>query len=438
MATRTLVRGGCVLTLGARTTNHAQADVLIEDGVITAVGPGLRARDAEVIDAVDAIVMPGFVDGHHHLWRSVLRGIGGDPSALDVAARVGPLLSPDELHTATLLGLVAAAESGTTTVVDWCEVAADAAALDAVIEAHREAGLRAVLVAPPAAWAPDADPARLERMVAAAAASDGLLEVAVGHPDVGIGDASRFAACRSRARDLGLRVHVHVGASPDDAGRLAALVNEGLIDGDVTVVHVTHCDDADLDALASTGAGVVLTPSHELATSTVAPPLQRLIDRGMRHGLGVNDLMSAATDLFSEMRTTQSLQHATSFDRKLAGKGAVPTLVTTRDVIRTATSEGARAIGATRTGSLEPGRAADLIVLRTDRPNIFPVNDPIGAVVWGMDPSNVDTVLVAGRAVVREGVPATDVTALRSRAMTVVGRLASASGEAALAGVVAR
>jgi cytosine/adenosine deaminase-related metal-dependent hydrolase len=123
------------------------------------------------------------------------------------------------------------------------------------------------------------------------------------------------------------------------------------------------------------------------------------------------------------------LQHATVFDRKLAGKAGIPRLLSTRDVIRSATAEGARVAGlGGMTGSIEPGKQADIIMLRTDRPNIFPINDPIGAVVWGMDTSNVDRVLVAGRVLMRDGVLQADVTRAREMATEARERVAAAAG----------
>jgi cytosine/adenosine deaminase-related metal-dependent hydrolase len=104
------------------------------------------------------------------------------------------------------------------------------------------------------------------------------------------------------------------------------------------------------------------------------------------------------------MRSVHSLQKTMIFDKKLAGKGGLPSFLSSRDVIEFATVEGARANGLLdKTGTLTPGKEADLIMLKTDRPNILPVNDPIGAVVWGMDTSNVDSVFVAGKALKRNG-----------------------------------
>jgi cytosine/adenosine deaminase-related metal-dependent hydrolase len=133
-------------------------------------------------------------------------------------------------------------------------------------------------------------------------------------------------------------------------------------------------------------------------------PTQKFLDRGLRPSLSVDVETNVPNDMFTQMRSIIALQHALVFDQKLAGKDNLPSLITTRDVIEYATIEGARANGlADKTGTLTPGKEADVIMLRTDRPNIFPINDPIGAVVWGMDTSNVDSVFVAGKALKRNG-----------------------------------
>jgi cytosine/adenosine deaminase-related metal-dependent hydrolase len=120
--------------------------------------------------------------------------------------------------------------------------------------------------------------------------------------------------------------------------------------------------------------------------------------------LSVDVETNVPNDMFTQMRSLLSLQHALLFDRKLAGEEDLPPFLTTRDVLEFATLEGARANGLEdKTGSLTPGKEADVIMLRVDKPNIFPINDPIGAVVWGMDTSNVDSVFVAGKALKRNG-----------------------------------
>lgn len=352
---RTLIKGGCILSLDARVGNHLEADVLIEDGRIAEVGPGLRSRDAEVVDASDSIVMPGFVDAHRHVVDSLFRASGDLPEADAALAQ----LSPDDVYAATLIGLLGAAEAGITTVLDWVEL--DGAALEAALQAHADAGLRTVVV--PAArdtqrggedlplrtWgvAATLDPADLERARALAA------------PDT-------------------RRIHAHAVGSGSVAAAGAALGE------DVTLVHCSGLDETDFDTIASKRVGVVLAPSSEMARGMEPPRVQSLLDRDVRPGLGVDSERIAPGDIFAPMRATISLQHATHFDLKLAGKGGLPNLLTTREVLRYATIAGANVVGLGEvTGSLTPGKQADVIVLDTDRPNIHPINDPIGAVVWG-------------------------------------------------------
>lgn len=428
MTERTLLRGGCVLTLGPKTSNHARADVLIEDGRVAEVGTGLRARDAETIDATDTIVMPGFVDSHRHTWKSLFRNLGeGGPDARISTDDVGEHYVPDDVYAATLIGLLGAVEAGVTTVVDWCDLPLDDASADAALQAHADAGLRTVFV--PAAHRPsggdtDAEIRRLwERLAGGAAPSTTL---AVGSELTGEGPG-RVAHDRALARGLGAHHHVHAGSPAP--GAIAHLAEQGLLGADVTLIHCVGLDEADLGAIAGSGASVSLAPSSEMAGGLGSPPIQQLIDRDIRPGLGVGDERVAPGDVFAQMRATISLQHATVFDRKLAGKAGLPKLMSTRDVIRFATAEGARVAGLGGvTGSIELGRQADLIVLRTDRPNIFPINDPIGAVVWGMDTSNVDWVFAAGRVLMREGALQADVPRARALATAAWERVAAAAG----------
>jgi cytosine/adenosine deaminase-related metal-dependent hydrolase len=132
-------------------------------------------------------------------------------------------------------------------------------------------------------------------------------------------------------------------------------------------------------------------------------------------------------DMFAQMHAVISVRHATVFERKLAGKAGLPKLLTTRDVIRYATVDGA-AVAGLATGVIEAGRPADVIVLRTDRPNVHPINDPIGAVVWGMDTSNVEWVFVAGHAIKRNGALVADTMRARSLAIAARDRLMVAPG----------
>ncbi|HET8526199.1 MAG TPA: amidohydrolase family protein [Actinomycetota bacterium] len=418
MTSRVLLAGGCVLTLGARTPNHRQADVLIDDGVIAEVGPSIRVRDAEQVDATDTIVMPGFVDTHRHAWTSLFRNAGEREANADPAEGVHNGYTADDVFAATLIGLLGAAEAGITTVVDWSHAGDDLALAEAALRAHEDARLRTVFVHTGGGRGLGEHVARLT------GSAGPTTSIAFGTVSPGAAELDAAARDWTAARELGLRIHVHVGSNG-----LSAAAGSGMLGDDVTVVHGSPLEPPDVDAVASSGAAISIAPVSEMAGGHGAPPIQRLVDADVRPGLAVDDERVAPGDLFAQMRAAISMQHATVFDLKLAGKGGVPKLMTTRNVIRFATSDGARAAGLRGvSGSLEAGMRADVLVLRADRPNIFPVNDPIGAVVWGMDTSNVDWVFVGGRALMRGGVLDADVQRARSLATEARRRVAEVPG----------
>jgi cytosine/adenosine deaminase-related metal-dependent hydrolase len=285
-------------------------------------------------------------------------------------------------------------------VVDWCVVPGADARVDAALAAHADSGVRTVLVAPRTGTTPPAN-----------------TTLAFASPDLVDADLDGLAAQWSEARAGGQRIHAHAGTSPAAGGKVAELGRRGMLGPDVTLSHCTCLSTADFAAIAASSTEVALTAVSDMAGGVGPPPVQQLIDRNIRPGVGVGDERLAPGDVFAQMRAVISVQHATSFDLKLAGKGGVPNLLGTREVIRYATTDGARTAGLGGvTGSLSPGKRADVIVLRADRPNIAPVNDPIGAVVWGMDTSNIDWVFVDGVCRVERGELKADVASARALA----------------------
>ena len=396
MKGKVLIKSGTVLSLDRAVGNIVGADVLIEDGIISEVRPSLRARNALVIDAADTIVMPGFVDAHRDLRQSLTRNLAA-PDDADLSAS----LTPDDVYAATLVGLLQALEAGITTVVDWGEIADDAADLEAAMSAHADSGVRTVLVRSAPGATPSAD-------TTLAGSSPALIEA----------ELDAVAAHWTRVRAEGKRIHARAGTTASTQGEVAELGRRGLLGPDVTLSGCSTLSDADFDAIAASSTAVVLTSLSDMTGGSGLPPLQQLVDRGIHAGLGTGDAQLTSGDMFAHMRTAISVQHARAFEPKRAGDGPVlRQLLSTRDMIRYATVYGARAAGLSSvTGSLTPGKRADLIVLRADRPNIAPVNDPIAAVVWGMDTSNVDWVLVGGTALVEHGTLTTDVARARALA----------------------
>jgi 5-methylthioadenosine/S-adenosylhomocysteine deaminase len=207
------------------------------------------------------------------------------------------------------------------------------------------------------------------------------------------------------ARKVDVRITTHVGVgSYGMEGKVQEMGEAGLLRDDTTYIHCTTLNETEIQMIVDAGGTVSLAAPVEMMMGHGMPLIQKFLDRGLKPSLSVDVETNVPGDMFTQMRSVMSLQRALSFERRLAGDGNAPSGITSRDVLEYATMEGARANGlAHKTGSLTPGKDADVIMLRTDKPNVFPINDPIGAVVWGMDTGNVDTVFVAGKMMKRNG-----------------------------------
>src|SRR5262245_7029748 len=178
----------------------------------------------------------------------------------------------------------------------------------------------------------------------------------------------------------------------------------GLLDADTTYIYCCTLSDEELQMIADTGGAVSVASPVELLMGSDLPPIQPCLDQGHRPSLSVDVETTVSGDLFAQMRSVLTLQRAQVNELRLAGKDNLPAVLSSRDVMEFATIQGARANGLEAVvGTLTPGKEADIIMLRTDRINVLPINDPIGVVVRGMDSSNVDSVFIAGKARKRRG-----------------------------------
>jgi 5-methylthioadenosine/S-adenosylhomocysteine deaminase len=414
-AKRTLLKNGTVLSLDKKVGNFNQADVLIEHTKIAAVGPNLSAADAEVIDASNMIVMPGFIDTHRHLWEGILRNIGtdipleGERSYLAfVLNTLAPAYRPQDVYIGNRVSTLGLIDAGITTILDWSHIQAGPEHTDAAVRALQESGLRAVFAYGPV-WYETPNPEHPNWFKRAArqyfSSKDQLLTLGYAAFGPEFNTVEGNQADWKLAREVDARITIHVGVGTfGKNGKVAEVGKTGLYGPDTTFIHCTTLNDEEIQMIVDSGATVSLASSVEMMMGHGMVPTQKFLDRGLRPSLSVDVETNVPNDMFTQMRSIIALQHVLVFDQKLAGKDNLPPFITTRDVIEYATIEGARANGlADKTGTLTPGKEADVIMLRTDRPNIFPINDPIGAVVWGMDTSNVDSVLVAGKALKRNG-----------------------------------
>lgn len=412
---RTLLQNGCVITVDKELGNFRRADVLIERTKIAAVGPDLGVSDAEVIDASNMIVMPGFVDTHRHLWEGILRNIGvdypleGEISYLAFVLNVlAPFYRPEDVYAGNLISALGAINAGITTILDWSHIQASPQHTDMAISALKDSGMRALFAYGPP-WYEAMKPEHPEWFKRAAgqyfSSKDQLLTLGMAPLGPEFSSLDDVKTYWQLARDCDAHITVHVGVgSFGQHGKVAEVGRTGLLGPDTTYIHCTTLNDEEIQMIVDTGGTVSLASPVEMMMGHGIPPTQRFLDRGLRPSLSVDVETNVPSDMFTQMQSVIALQHALLFDQRLSGKENLPPFLTARDVLEFATIEGARANGlADKVGTLTPGKEADIIMLRTDQVNIVPVNDPIGAVVWGMDTSNVDSVFVSGEALKRNG-----------------------------------
>lgn len=415
MAGKILLTNGCVLTLDRKIGNFRQADVLIDGSKIAAVGPNLKADGAEVIDAANTIVMPGFVDSHRHMWEGILRNIGtdvpleGEVSYLAfILNTLAPAYRPEDVYAGNLVSVLGAIDAGITTVLDWSHIQATPEHADAGIRALQESGIRAVFAYGNPWWKyPEPEQDDWFRRVAKQyfSSKDQLLTLGYAPPGPEFTSFEVAKAHWELAREVDAHITVHVGVgSYGKHGKVAEMGRAGLLKDDTTYIHCTTLNDEEIQMIVDTGGTVSLAAPVEMMMGHGMVPTQKFLDRGLRPSLSVDVETNVPCDMFTQMRTVISLQRALIFEQALQGKHNLPRHLNARDVLEFATIEGARANGLeNKVGTLTPGKEADVIMLRTDRINVMPVNDPIGAVVWGMDTSNIDSVFIAGKPMKRNG-----------------------------------
>jgi cytosine/adenosine deaminase-related metal-dependent hydrolase len=385
---------GIVLTLDRQLGDFASADVLIEDGKIAAIGPNVPARpDTAIVDCANRIIIPGFVDTHVHSYQGLLRstlpnGLVDPDYNRDIQNNLTLRYSPSDVHIGELITALGMIDMGTTTIVDIAQISHSPEHSDACIRGLQESGIRAVHAyargAGPAARYPQ-DIARLQRTYFNS--RDQLLTLAMA---VSTDPATLRAA---RAADVAAVLHIRVDSEP-----LLALGRAGLSrDGDL-FIHTTHLNEAAWGVIKDTGGRVSQCPPLEMAMGHGFPAIQDALDHGVRPSLSSDHSATVAQDMFGVMRTAFSFQRLNILQRRMRNEQNIPPLLTCREVLEFATKEGARCANLdSKIGTLSPGKEADIVLLKADRLDLWPVNNAFGTVVNLMNPSHVESVFIAGK-----------------------------------------
>lgn len=394
---RILLQGGVVLTLDRQVGDFPRADVLIEDGKIREVRPNITAADAVVVDATNTIVLPGFVDTHHHHYQGILRNVLPDGILADYFRDVSGLLTrnyePQDAYAGELVTALGAIERGLTTVVDTSQVSHTPAHTDEALRGLRESGIRALFAYSTGQGDGVQHPRDIRRLKPRYFNSDDqLVTLAL---QAGLASAADWPL----ARELVVPIVEHaVGTLTPASDIILGLAQNRQLGPDVEFIHCAGLSAAAWQAIADNGVHVSLAVPIEMQMRHGMPPIQETLDHGLRPSLSSDVDTNMAQDPFTLMRSAFTLQRVLLNERALQGEENLPPLLTARDVLELATIEGARGAHLERkVGTLTPGKEADIVLLRTDRLNVWPLNNVVGAVVTLMDASNVDTVFIGGQ-----------------------------------------
>jgi cytosine/adenosine deaminase-related metal-dependent hydrolase len=414
-ADRTLIKGAYILSQDDK-LGEFTGDVLVVDGKIVEVGREIFVEDASIVDGSNHALLPGFIDTHRHAWQGALRGL--DPSWTYAQYRnhvqigLGPHLDPEDVRIGNLAADLMSLDAGVTTVRDESHIMNSPAHADAAITAHWTSGIRAVFAygwpsTEAESWqfgserAHPADIRRVRETVLSDDTARVTLAAMIRGPEL---STMEIAAQDIRlARDLGLQMSMHVGLGEWGIQQAAVRkLNESrLLGSDMLFIHACTSTDEELRMLAQHGAQVSVASSIESFMPGLGQPAtNRMIAAGLRPSLSLDVETSAAGDLFGAMRAAlvyQQLTRAGAGGPMERGLSSLPTF-DSRDLLAFATINGARACGIDdRTGSITPGKAADLIMIRLTDNNLLPATDVAATIVTAAHAGNVTYVMVDGK-----------------------------------------
>ncbi|MBY8850673.1 8-oxoguanine deaminase [Saccharothrix longispora] len=425
--TPTIIDGASIVTVDAAGTEIASGHVVVEDGRVTAVGPGQAPRPTGPhtwVDGTGCLVTPGLVNTHHHLYQWATRGIAQDATLFEWLTTLYPVwggLDAGITHAAASAGLARLATTGCTTAADHHYVFPREGGdqFEALVGAGRRVGIRLHAVRgsmdrgrsrgglPPDNLVEETEAALIATEQAVNdhhdPAADALVRVAVGPCSPFSVSRELMTGAAELARAKGVRLHTHLAETVDEEEQCRAeygctpteyAERVGWLGEDVWLAHTVHLAPDAVKRLGATGTGSAHCPTSNGRLGTGIAPVRDLLDAGAPVGLGVD---GAASNESCGM--VEELHQAVLQARQRGG----PKALDVRQALWLGTMGGARCLGRdAELGSIEPGKLADLAVWRLDGLDHAGIDDPVAALVLGPLPT-LKLLLVGGRTVVVDG-----------------------------------
>lgn len=445
-----LLKGGTVLSVDPQVGDLSTGDVLIDGDTIAGVEPSIDA-DAEVVDCTGRVVIPGFVDTHRHTWEAAIRNCAPNATLDDYFVEVldtfAPLYRPEDVHASNVAGSLECLNAGITTLVDWSHINNTPDHPDAAVQGLQETGIRALYAYGSANtsiekywyFSPEAIPGDDVRRIRETyfSSDGGLLTMGLATRGPGFTQDQVVQSEWGLARELGIPITVHV-----NMGRLAgryAMVEQldrlALLGPDTTFIHCCYFSEHEWQRVKDTGGTISVAPQVELQMGHGWPPVNKAREFGLRPSLSIDVVTTVPGDMFTQIRAAFGAERArvNAVTWEL-GTPTPETMLTARDMLTMATLDGAHVAGLEdRTGSLTPGKQADVVVIDATAIGVAPVHDPVAAVTLSADVSNVEHVIVGGVFRKRDFRLVADYTAAVSRVQASRDYLVAAAAKAAKA-----
>ncbi|MDH3333248.1 MAG: amidohydrolase [Gammaproteobacteria bacterium] len=409
-----IVKGTHIVTMDAEGTVIEDGAVAIDEGVILAIGTAADIEASysavETLDGGNRVVMPGLVNGHSHAAMTLLRGVADDLALMDwlenyIFPAEVEFVDTEFVRIGTELACWEMIRGGTTTFVDMYYYP------DTIAEVVDSCGMRALVSATVIDQrSPDAENAGdsiakgnsfIERWQGK---NSRITPIFGPHANYTL-NAEQLAATRAAAMRYGVPISIHVSESPfelqysqDTYGMTSIALYEsiGFFDGPTIAAHVVWPTDEEISILAERKVGVIHNPTSNMKIASGISPVARMLEAGVRMGLGTDGAASNNDlDMWEEMRLASFLQKVDRMD---------PEVLPAMTVLGMATRGGATAIGlGDKVGSLEVGKRADLIQVAFDDVHHIPTYDVISHLVYVSDEQDVASVVVDGKVLMKEG-----------------------------------
>ena len=408
-----LIVGGTVVTMNAARTIIEDAAIAVKGDAILAIGPGAEIKSRysapHTVDARGKLILPGFINGHTHVPMTLFRGLHDDVPLNDwlykyIFPAEAKNVNEDFVRWGTRLAAAEQIRAGVTTFADMYYFE------DAVAEETKAAGMRGVLGETFIDFPAPDNKSEAEML----AYTEKFLQKWQGDPLIHAAPAPHsIYTCSEKtlkdssalARKYQAPILIHVAEMKKEADDSQAqhgmspvryLDQVGVLGPDVIAAHCIFVDEADRKILAEKGVGCVHNPSSNMMIASGVSPVPEMRAAGVAVGLGTDGPAGSNNDLdlMEEIDLAAKLAKITRND---------PLALNAKAVVEMATIDGARAVHLEKEiGSLEPGKKADLVIIGLDEPNAVPMYDIYAQVAYALKASDVETVIIGGRVVMRD------------------------------------